>query len=115
MTGALLQAFGGLLLIVALMFLGAWLFRRTGGLQALSRGPVHIVGGVRVGVRERVMVIEVADTWLVIGVAAGQVNILHTLPRQQTGDAAGAPAGPGGGFPNWLARFAPSNTPTRPL
>ena len=110
MNAALLQAFGGLILIVTLMFLGAWLFRRGGGLQAMARGPVQIVGGVRVGARERVLVLEVADTWLVVGVTAGQVSALHTLPRQTTAPVASTLA-PAGGFPQWLARFAQAGRP----
>ncbi len=113
MSGALLQAVGGLALVIALMFGSAWIFRRSGGLQALARGPVRIVGGVRVGTRERVLVLEVADTWLVVGVAAGQVNALHTLPRQ---DAApqGVPAATPAAFPQWLARFASAAPERKP-
>jgi len=36
MNGAMLQAFGALALVIALMFVSAWLFRRGGGLQALT-------------------------------------------------------------------------------
>ena len=107
MSGALLQAFAGLAVVVALMFGSAWVFRRSGGLQALARGPVRIVGGVRVGARERVMVLEVADTWLVVGVAAGQVNALHTLPRQLE-DHAELTRTSTSPFPQWLARFTPN-------
>ena len=82
MSGAMLQAFGGLALVVVLMFASAWLFRRSGGMQALSRGPVRMVGGISVGTREKVVLLEVADSWVLIGVAPGQVRALHTLPRQ---------------------------------
>jgi flagellar protein FliO/FliZ len=104
MNGAFLQAFGGLLLIVVLMFAGAWLFRRGGGLQAMARGPVKLIGGVSVGARERVLVLEVADTWLVVGVAPGQVRALHTMARQEPlpgSTDSGTPAG----FPALLARL----------
>jgi flagellar protein FliO/FliZ len=40
-----------------------------------------VVGGVMLGPRERLVVVEVGDTWLLLGVGGGQVNILHTLPR----------------------------------
>ena len=35
-----------------------------------------------VGQRERVVVVEVGGSWLVLGVAPGQVRALHTLPAQ---------------------------------
>jgi flagellar protein FliO/FliZ len=113
MNGALFQAFGGLALIVALMFLGAWLFRRSGGLQALARGPVRLVGGIRVGTRERVLVLEIAETWLVVGVTPGQVTALHTLPRQE-GASDALPSAGTVPFPSWLARFAPASPIERP-
>jgi flagellar protein FliO/FliZ len=104
MNGAFLQAFGGLMLIVVLMFAGAWLFRRSGGLQAMARGPVKLVGGISVGARERVLVLEVADSWVVVGVSPGQIRALHTLARQDS--ATTVPEAPAaGGFPQVLARL----------
>jgi len=88
MNGAMLQAFGALALVIALMFVSAWLFRRGGGLQALSRGPVKVVGGISVGAREKVVLLEVADSWVLVGVAPGQVRALHTLPRQELAGSA---------------------------
>jgi len=40
------------------------------------------VSSVMVGQRERVVVVEIGGQWLVLGVAAGQVRALHTLPAQ---------------------------------
>ena len=34
------------------------------------------------GQRERVVVVEVGATWLVLGVTTNQINTLHTLPAQ---------------------------------
>ena len=42
----------------------------------------RVVGGVNVGNRERVLVVEVADQWIVVGVAPGRVNALSTMPKQ---------------------------------
>ena len=113
MTAALLQAFGGLAVLVALMFAAAWVFRRSGGVQALARGPVKVVGGVSVGTRERVVLLEGAETWVLVGVAPGQVQALHTLPRQELpgGDSTpmlGAP------FQQLIARFAARPAGDRP-
>jgi len=43
------------------------------------------------GQRERVVIVEVAGTWLVLGVAPGQVSKLHELPAPA---ADAAPASP---------------------
>lgn len=58
----------------------AWFARRyLPGMAA--QGAVKVVGSTAVGARERVVVIEVADTWLLLGVGGGNVRLLHTLPR----------------------------------
>lgn len=82
-TAGLLQAAFGLALVVGLIFLCAWVARRF-GLQPSGNGRLlKVVSSVMVGQRERVVVVEVGDTWLVLGVAAGQVRALHTLPAGQ--------------------------------
>jgi flagellar protein FliO/FliZ len=114
MSSALLEAFGSLVLVVVLMFVGAWIFRRVGGLPSIQKNPVKIVGGLRVGTREKVVVLEVADTWLVVGVAAGQVNTLHTLPRQNIPTDAPV-ANQASSFSQWLSKFSSKPKPRKRL
>lgn len=97
-ASGLLQAGFGMAMVVGLIFLCAWLARRF-GLQRLGGGHlVKVVSSAAVGQRERVVVVEVADTWLVLGVTPSQVNTLHTLPAQAQTQAstatASAPATP---------------------
>jgi flagellar protein FliO/FliZ len=40
-----------------------------------------VVSSASVGTRERVVVVEVGESWLVVGVAPGSVNALMTLPK----------------------------------
>lgn len=44
-------------------------------------GAAKVLGATAVGARERVVVVEVADTWLVLGVGGGNVHLLHRLPK----------------------------------
>lgn len=77
-TGSLLRMVFGLALVLGIMVAVAWLIKRmTPGLKQQS--VVRIVGGVSVGSRERVVVVEVAGRWLVLGVAPGQVTRLADL------------------------------------
>lgn len=69
-----------LVLILGLFVLAAWLLKRYLP-QVGKTGPVKLIGTTMVGPRERVVVVEVEDTWLVLGVGGGQVRTLHTLPR----------------------------------
>lgn len=86
--GLLLQVLSGLGTVLALLAATAWALRRFGVKRGHAASPLKIIGGISVGTRERVMLLEVADQWIVIGVAPGQVNTLSTMPKQQglTGD-----------------------------
>ena len=81
--GSVLQVSLGLGLVLMMVAVAAWLARRLGVGSLRSDGMVTVRGGVAVGQRERVVVVEIDDTWLVIGVAPGRVSALHTLPRPQ--------------------------------
>jgi len=60
----------------------AWFARRyLPGMGA--QGAVKVVGTTAVGARERVVVVEVDNTWLLLGVGGGNVRLLHTLPKPQ--------------------------------
>lgn len=100
-AGSLLQVLFGLIVVLGLMAGAAWLLRRFGLNKTASTHTVKIIGGVSVGTRERVMVVEVADQWIVVGVAPGRVNALSTMPRQEMPqEAQGAPVAPN--FSAWL-------------
>ena len=90
-AAGLLQAGLGLAVVIGLIFLLAWVARRF-GLQSPGNGKLlKVVSSAMVGQRERVVVVEIGDAWLVLGVAAGQVRALHTLPA---GQLPAAPATP---------------------
>ena len=84
----LLQTTLGLAVVLALIFGAAWLLRRV--LPAGRSGAlIKIVASQPLGQRERVVLIEVGEQWLLLGVAPGTVNALQTLPK---GSLPAAPA-----------------------
>jgi flagellar protein FliO/FliZ len=97
----MLQVLFALLVVLAAIAAIAWLFRRFPLGQNAMGGAVRVVGGVALGPRERLVLVEVGETWLLLGVAPGQVNALHTLPRPE--DAPKGSALPAEqGFATWL-------------
>jgi flagellar protein FliO/FliZ len=91
-AAGLLQAGLGLAVVLALIFLCAWVARRF-GLQQVGGGRLlKVVSSAMVGQRERVVVVEIGGSWLVLGVAAGQVSALHTMPAQKLPESETAPA-----------------------
>ncbi|MGK6310962.1 flagellar biosynthetic protein FliO [Variovorax sp. DT-64] len=95
-ASGLLQAGLGMVLVLGLIFLCAWLARRFGLPRFGGSALVKVVGSAMVGQRERVVVVEVGETWLVLGVTASQVNALHSLPAQALPAASAPPAAHGG-------------------
>ncbi|KVZ11132.1 flagellar biosynthetic protein FliO [Burkholderia stagnalis] len=97
-VGAVLQTLVGLALVIGLVFGCAWLARRFGFQPAGRGGPLKVVSSVAVGTKERATIVEIGDTWLVLGVAPGNVRLLHTLPAGSA--AAMVPDAPAGAAPS---------------
>lgn len=75
------SVFLALLLVVALIVGAAWLMRRMGGFQVGASGNLRVIGGLAMGARERVVLIQVGDTQLLVGVAPGRIQTLHVLDK----------------------------------
>ena len=95
----------GLGVVVALLLASLWLIKRL----SAPRGPaagLKVLGGVAVGSRERLVLVEVGDKVLVLGVTANNINTLHTTDAGSL--SLGAP--PAGAerrepeFAGWLKR-----------
>ena len=69
-----------LLLVVGLILALAWLARRMPGIGAGASNPaLRVVGSLALGPRERLVVVEVGQTQLLLGVGNGGTRTLHTL------------------------------------
>ncbi len=86
-VGAVLQTIVGLAVVIGLVFAFAWLARRFGLQPGARGGIVKTIGGTSLGGKERVAVVEIGDTWLVLGAAPGNVRLLHTMPAGSTSGA----------------------------
>jgi len=102
-AGSLLQVFAGLLLVLALVMGAAWALRRMGHVPGLSNQAIRTIAAVSVGTRERVVLLEISGTWILVGVAPGQVRGLATLPKGDLPLAPHSTAAPQ--FAHWLQRF----------
>ncbi|POP47592.1 hypothetical protein CHU32_00085 [Superficieibacter electus] len=80
-ASSLMQVSGALLGIIFLILVVAWVVKRTGfgGKGSAARG-LKVSAGATLGPRERIVIVEVEDARLVLGVTAAQISLLHTLP-----------------------------------
>jgi flagellar protein FliO/FliZ len=101
-TSSLTMLFG-LALVLGLIICVAWLLKRSGLTPVMNASAAaRVVGGVSVGNRERVVVIEVADQWIVVGVSPGRVNALATMPKQESPPVSPNAAPVAKNFSSWM-------------
>ncbi|GED22856.1 flagellar biosynthetic protein FliO [Halomonas halmophila] len=93
-----------LALVIAIILICNHLLRRLGGAGTGRGQRPKLIGGTNVGNRERVVIVEVESTWLVLGVGGGQVNKLHELPAPQDEAPPAATDTDEGGFARRFAR-----------
>ena len=103
-AAGMMQMLPGLAAVLGLIALLAWLAKRLGVARPGSNGPLKVVGERMVGTRERVVLVEVAGQWLVLGVAPGQVRALANLPKPENHVSEAAATAPATPFAGWLER-----------
>lgn len=81
-AASILQVFLSLSVVLGLLIAVAYALKRFGPQPMKGGANLRIVGGMSLGGRERVLVLEIGDQWLVVGAAPGRVNALATLPKQ---------------------------------
>ena len=83
-VGSVLQMLFGLVLVVLLILVCAWLVKRLGRFQGGITEQLRVVGGLHVGQRERVVLIQVGEKQVLIGIAPGNINTLYVLDEPLT-------------------------------
>ncbi|HWL63643.1 MAG TPA: flagellar biosynthetic protein FliO [Steroidobacteraceae bacterium] len=76
------QVMLALVLVLAAVFAVAWLIKRMRGFSPGGAAGIEVVAQAAVGPKERVVIVRVANSRLLLGVAAGQVSLLQTLPAE---------------------------------
>lgn len=66
--------------VIAVILLCSALLKRVGPGRTGHGRHLKLVASTAVGQRERVVIVDVEGTWLVLGVGGGQVTPLHQMP-----------------------------------
>ncbi|MBI3903669.1 MAG: flagellar biosynthetic protein FliO [Nitrosomonadales bacterium] len=106
-SGSVLQVIFSLVLVLAAVAAVAWLLKRINLPQHGAGSLLKVVSGIAVGQRERIVLVEVGDTWLVVGVAPGQVRTLHSMPKSElpTAQPGTLPNADAKNFQSWLKQM----------
>ena len=78
-SGFMLQFFAGMAVVILCIIGLAWLLKRAGGLQSSAHGALRVIDGIALSARERVVLVQVGDRQVLLGVAPGRVNAVHVL------------------------------------
>ena len=78
-SGDIAQWSIGLLIVLSVFFLCVWGVRLLTGLTVSGAEKIRVVGGLSLGLREKVMVLQVGKKQLVLGVTPGRIETLHVL------------------------------------
>jgi flagellar protein FliO/FliZ len=78
-SGDMLQWGIGLLMVLAVFFFCVWGMRKLSGITINGAEKMRIVGGLSLGMREKVILLQVGKKQLVLGVTPGRIDALHVL------------------------------------
>jgi flagellar protein FliO/FliZ len=79
-TGQLTQLVLGLLLVLGLIFFLAWLLRRVQQAGPAGKGQViELIGSRALGPRDRLMLVQVGNEQILLGLSPGTITALHVL------------------------------------
>lgn len=79
--GSLLQVTLGLGVVLLLIFAVAWFVRRFTVLPGVSSGAMRVLSVLPMGQREKLVLVQVGDQQLLLGVSVGRINTLHVLDK----------------------------------
>jgi flagellar protein FliO/FliZ len=72
---------GGLLLVVIVIFALAWLMKKFNLNQGAQNGLIRIVAGLSIGTRDRIVLLQVGEEQILVGLTPGRIEKLHTLAQ----------------------------------
>ena len=79
MAGQLLQLVLGLLLVIGLIFVLAWLMRRVQRAGPAGNQVIKLVGSRALGTRDRLVLVQVGNEQVLLGVSPGSITALHVM------------------------------------
>lgn len=69
----------GLLIVLAIFFCCVWGMRKLSGTPVNGAEKMRVVGGLSLGMREKIVLLQVGKKQLILGVTPGRIDTLHVL------------------------------------
>jgi len=74
-----LQILLSLILILLIIFFAAWFLKRYAHVNGAVNGQLKVLGGIALGQREKVVLLQIGEEQIVVGVTSSQITHLYTL------------------------------------
>ena len=78
-SGQLTQLVLGLVLVIGLIFVLAWLMRRVQRIGPGNGQVIELVGSRALGPRDRLVLVQVGEEQILLGITPGRITPLHVL------------------------------------
>ncbi len=82
-TSLLMQLAMGLGLVIALIYMLAWLSRKIQGTSKTRTETLKVIESVALGARERLILVQIHDEQVLVGMAPGAVTRLHAIDSKK--------------------------------
>jgi|TARA_R110002096_G_scaffold268308_16_gene462119 flagellar protein FliO/FliZ len=92
-TANLTQWSVGLMFVLLVIVIVAWLAKRLTGFGLGQVGALKVVSGISLGTREKAVLIRAGKQYLLLGVAPGRVVKLHTFDEGEINESDSRPSG----------------------
>ncbi len=74
----------GLIVVLSLFFACVWFMKKMGALPINTKDGMRVVSGLSLGMREKLVLVQVGEKQLVLGVSPGRVEKLLVLEGKDT-------------------------------
>ncbi|WP_019217469.1 flagellar biosynthetic protein FliO [Legionella tunisiensis] len=81
-SSELMRVLGGLLLVVLVIIFLSWLLRRLNGAGLANASGFKVIAYMNLGTREKIMLVNVGNRILLLGVTSGSINTLHDFGEE---------------------------------
>ncbi len=69
----------GLIIVLSLFFACIWLMKKTGTLPINSKETMRVIAGLSLGMREKLVIVQVGNKQLILGISPGKIDNLLVL------------------------------------
>jgi flagellar protein FliO/FliZ len=78
-AGAALNWSLSLIVVLAAFFLCIWALRKLNRVTPASSGQMRVISGLALGSKEKIMLVQVGKSQLVLGLTPGRIQTLHVI------------------------------------